>query len=151
MKKAIVKFLATGTYTGLSPAAPGTVGTLWGVVIAWFTAPAPPLVQALVITVVFAASVYLSGEESRNHGRHDPGHIVCDEVAGVLVAFFLIPFSWLNAIIVFILFRLFDILKPWPVGALDKRIKGGLGITVDDIAAGVYANICAQVTLWFLA
>lgn len=150
MKKSIVNFFATGTYTGYSPIMPGTVGTLWGVVIAYFTSSTPPLVQGLVVATVLILSVYLSSAASRNSEKKDPSYIVCDEVAGVLVAFFLIPFNTLNVIIVFLLFRFFDILKPWPVGTADRKIEGGLGIVADDAIAGVYANVITHVIIWYL-
>lgn len=148
MKKAVIKFLATGTYTGYSPVMPGTVGTLWGVVISWLISTSPAYEQVLAIMAVSAASVYLASGQARNTGEKDPGSIVCDEVAGFMVAVFLIPFTLFNVILVFILFRFFDILKPYPVGAIDKKASGGLGIVLDDIMAGIDANIVAHIVLW---
>ncbi len=150
MNRPIITFLATGAYTGYSPVMPGTVGTLWGVLIAYLISGAGPRIQALFIIAVFAASIYLAGEASRVFGKKDPSEITCDEVSGVLLAFFLIPFTAFNAILVFLLFRFFDILKPYPVGLIDSRVGGGLGVVLDDIAAGIYANISAQIVLWFL-
>ncbi len=151
MKNAIIKFLATATYTGYSPVMPGTVGTLWGVVIAYLISGAGVPIQALVIIAVTAVSIYVAGEAARLFGQKDPSKVTCDEVAGLLFAFFLIPFTPANAILVFLLFRFFDILKPYPVSIIDSRVKGGLGIVADDCAAGIYANISAQIILWFLA
>jgi phosphatidylglycerophosphatase A len=150
MNRPIITFLATGAYSGYSPVMPGTVGTLWGVLIAYLISGAGPPVQALVIIAVFAASIYLSGEASRIFGEKDPSRITCDEVSGVLFAFFLIPFTAFNAILVFLLFRFFDIVKPYPAGMIDAKVGGGLGVVLDDTAAGIYANISAQIFLWFL-
>jgi len=150
LKKQIVKFFATGTYTGYSPVGPGTIGTLWGVFIAWLLSARPPYEYILAIISIAAASVYFAGEESRAIGQKDPGSIVCDEVSGVMVAFFLIPFTPFNAILVFILFRFFDIVKPYPIGEIDKKTDGGLGIVLDDVIAGIYALIIAHAALWLI-
>ncbi len=151
MRKSIIIFLATATYTGYFPAMPGTVGTLWGVIIAFFAAffNFSPYLQALTIVAVFLASVFLAGEAAKIFGGKDPKSIVCDEVCGFLVSIFLVPFTFFNVILVFILFRIFDILKPCPIGLIDRKVKGGLGIVLDDVAAGVYANIGAHIIIWF--
>ena len=151
MKNSLIKFLATAAYTGYSPVMPGTVGTLWGVVIAYLISGAGVPLQALIILAVTAGSIYVAGEGAALFGEKDPSRITCDEVSGLLFAFFLIPFTPFNAILVFLLFRFFDILKPYPVSIIDSRVEGGLGIVADDCAAGVYANISAQIILWLLA
>jgi phosphatidylglycerophosphatase A len=151
MKNFVIKFLATGAYTGYSPVMPGTFGTLWGVVIAYLISGAGVPLQALIILAVTAASIYVAGEAATLFGEKDPSRVTCDEVSGLLFAFFLVPFTPLNAILVFLLFRFFDILKPYPVSMLDSRVEGGLGIVADDCAAGIYANISVQIILWFLA
>ncbi|GMR05358.1 MAG: phosphatidylglycerophosphatase A [Thermodesulfobacteriota bacterium] len=150
MKKKIVKFFATGAYAGYSPVMPGTVGTLWGVFIAGFVSARSPVEQAMAIIAISAASVYIASEESRNTGFKDHRSIVCDEVAGFLVSFFLVPFTLFNIILVFILFRFFDIVKPYPAGIIDRKTGGGLGIVLDDIIAGVYAGVIAHAVLRFL-
>ncbi len=150
MNRPIIRFLATGAYTGYSPVMPGTAGTLWGVLIAYLISGTGAHIQALVIIAVFAVSIYLAGEASRLFGKKDPSQITCDEISGVLFAFFLIPFTAFNAILVFLLFRFFDILKPYPAGLIDSKVGGGLGVVLDDTAAGIYANISAQIVLWFL-
>ncbi|MFQ5442904.1 MAG: phosphatidylglycerophosphatase A [Thermodesulfobacteriota bacterium] len=143
----LTTFLATGTYTGFSPVMPGTFGTLWGVFIAYLARGSGLYVQALLIIAVFIASVLISSRAVRIFNDEDPKSVVCDEVSGVLVAFFLIPFSAFNAILVFIFFRFFDILKPPPISFIERSVKGGLGVVLDDIAAGVLANICVHVIL----
>ncbi len=148
MKKAITIFIATAVYTGYSPVMPGTVGTLWGIVIAYLEASRPVYGQALVMALVIAVSVFFAGKAAQIFGGDDPKNVVCDEVSGFLVSIFLIKFTFFNVILVFLLFRFFDILKPYPVGLIDRRVKGGLGIVLDDVAAGVYANIFAHIIIW---
>lgn len=150
MKKSIITFLATGTYTGYSPVASGTVGTLWAVAIAYFLSRAGWVIQAAVIASICVASIYIASEAIGIFGKKDPKEITIDEVAGGLVAFFLIPFTPFNAILVFLLFRFFDILKPYPAGYIDRRVPGGSGVVLDDVASGVYTNIIVHIFLWLL-
>jgi phosphatidylglycerophosphatase A len=150
MKK-ILFFIATGAYLGLSPVAPGTVGTLGGVLIAFLERGAALWLQAVVLVAVTIVSIYAAASAAATLNKKDPGAIVCDEISGYLMAFFLIPFSPFNAILVFILFRFFDILKPYPVSLIDRGLKGGAGIVLDDTAAGIYANISAQIILHFIS
>ncbi|MBI1911827.1 MAG: phosphatidylglycerophosphatase A [Deltaproteobacteria bacterium] len=149
MKKTLVKFLATGTYLGYSPVMPGTFGTLWGIPLAWYADGLGLQGKILLFSVVFLASVYIAGECCRILGKHDPGSIVIDEVCGYLVSFAFIPFTLANAILIFLLFRFFDILKPYPVRLIDRKVKGGSGVVIDDVAAGIYANISAHIILRF--
>ncbi|MEK6532211.1 MAG: phosphatidylglycerophosphatase A [Deltaproteobacteria bacterium] len=150
MKNAIVRLLATGLYLGYLPFAPGTFGTLWGAAIAYLLKDDPVYAKALMTAAVFMASVIVSGREAGSTGEKDPSRIVCDEALGFLVAFFLLPMSAFNLILVFILFRFFDILKPYPIGLIERGLKGGLGITADDAMAGVYANIAANAVIWLV-
>ncbi len=147
MKKAIILFIATATYTGYTPKAPGTVGTLWGVVIAYFISGFGITGQALFILGILALSIYTAGEAAKIFNQKDPARVTIDEVSGVLFAFFLVPFTPVNAIFVFLLFRIFDILKPWPACKIDKEMKGGAGIVLDDVASGIYVNIIAHILL----
>lgn len=150
MKKTAIAFLATGAYAGHSPFMPGTFGTLWGIPLAWLLSKGPLAFQAVFTLALIAFAIYVSSEAVKIYGGKDPSCIVIDEIAGISTAFLLIPFSAVNAILVFLLFRFFDILKPYPVGYLDKNLNGGAGVVLDDVAAGVYANICAQVVLRFI-
>jgi len=150
MNKYITGFIATGAYTGYSPVMPGTCGTVIGVLVAWLIAGLGTPVQAGITIAVIIVSIYISGEAIKIYGAKDPSKVVIDEIAGYLVAIFLIPFTALNATIVFLLFRFFDIVKPWPVSYADRRVAGGLGVTLDDLIAGVYAAICARLALEYL-
>lgn len=146
----LVTFIATGAYTGYSPLAPGTVGTLWGVALWALVWPLGTGAQALTTVLVFGVSVLAADRAEKQWGESDPSRIVCDEVAGFMVASLLVPFTPVNAILAFLLFRFFDILKPYPIRALERRIPGGLGVVVDDVVAGVYANLGAQIALHYL-
>ena len=130
---------------GLAPKAPGTFGTLGAVPLAVVFSHLGFLYQGMAIIVIIPLALWSSEVSSRLLGREDPQVIVIDEVAGLLLSVFLFPLSWLSIISGFVLFRVFDILKPFPVRLIDRRIKGGLGIVLDDLMAGVYANLCLRI------
>lgn len=138
-----VLFLAFGLGTGLSPKAPGTVGTLPGVallaLVGSLAGTSAPIWVAGLLLVMGISGVWLCGEASRRLGVHDHGGIVWDEIVGVLVPFLLLPITPTNLLLGFLCFRLFDVLKPWPIRWLDQHIHGGFGIMVDDLLAGVFA------------
>jgi phosphatidylglycerophosphatase A len=145
MKKTIINFLATGARVGDLPKMPGTFGTLWGIPIVYLLSCYPPYVYIAALAVFFIAASFISGAAEKNFGESDPGRIIIDEILGFMVAFFLIPFTLINVIIVFLLFRFFDILKPFPIKQLDRRVKGGFGIVLDDAVAGIFANIVMHI------
>ncbi|HET7308246.1 MAG TPA: phosphatidylglycerophosphatase A [Gammaproteobacteria bacterium] len=132
---------AFGFGAGLAPRAPGTCGTLVAVPIAFCLALLAPWWRAAVIVALCVAGVWICGHSARRLGVHDYPGIVFDEIAGYQVAVAIAPFSWITLGVCFVLFRFFDILKPWPVGWLDRHIRGGAGIMLDDIAAGIYAGV----------
>ena len=141
MKNKIINFLATGACIGLLPKMPGTLGTLWGIPLVYIFSSYQPHIYVAGAIVIFIIASYICGEAEKNFGGKDPSKIVIDEILGFMVAFFLLEFTLYNVIIVFLLFRFFDILKPFPIGYLDRRIKGGTGIVLDDAVAGIFANI----------
>ncbi|MBI5562684.1 MAG: phosphatidylglycerophosphatase A [Deltaproteobacteria bacterium] len=145
MKDKIILFFATGAYVGYSPRAPGTLGTLWGVLIVLGLSRAGAAAFGLAAAAVTALAVYIAGEAARLMDAKDPKAVVIDEVAGMMVASFLLPLGIKAVILAFLLFRFFDILKPWPVNYIDGAVGGGAGIVLDDVAAGVYANIGARI------
>ncbi|OGQ51842.1 MAG: hypothetical protein A3J24_03715 [Deltaproteobacteria bacterium RIFCSPLOWO2_02_FULL_53_8] len=147
MKDKLITFIATGAYIGFSPRAPGTLGTLWGVAVVWLLSGHGIFWNAAAIIAVTLVAVYTAHEAARIIGAKDPGCIVIDEVCGYMVASFMVPWGLQAAILAFILFRFFDILKPWPVSVIDREVGGGFGIVLDDVAAGVYANIGTQIIL----
>ncbi|OZB81418.1 MAG: phosphatidylglycerophosphatase A [Halothiobacillus sp. 13-55-253] len=141
-----VLWLAFGFGSGLAPKAPGTFGTLPGIALAWLigvlatslAVPAGYLMAAAVLLLT-PIGVFLCGKASEKLGVHDHGGIVFDEIVGVLIPFILIPVTPLNLLWGFVAFRVFDVLKPWPISWLDRRVSGGLGIMVDDLLAGIFA------------
>jgi phosphatidylglycerophosphatase A len=138
-------WLATGFGAGLSPVAPGTAGTLVGALF-YIAMARLPLVAYLVVVLALAlAGVWLCGWAGRILGVTDHPGIVWDEIVGLLIAMAASPPGWQSLVLGFALFRLFDILKPWPVGHIDRRVSGGLGVMLDDVMAGLYALACLQI------
>lgn len=146
--------LAFGFGTGLSPVAPGTVGTLVGVLLFLPLSLLDPALYAVATALLFGFGCWVCGESARLLGVHDYGGIVYDEIVGYLIAAApLLAFPQLSTlgfaaalVLAFALFRLFDILKPWPIRALDRGVHGGIGIMLDDAVAGVFAAL----PLWAL-
>ncbi|HHH12835.1 MAG TPA: phosphatidylglycerophosphatase A [Thiolapillus brandeum] len=139
-----VHLLAFGFGSGLAPVAPGTFGTLAAVPLYLAMARLPLAAYLAVLAVVILAGIWICGRTSRDLGVHDHGGIVWDEFAGFLVTMIAAPAGWPWVVAGFLLFRLFDILKPWPIGWLDRRVKGGLGIMLDDLLAGLYGWVVLQ-------
>ena len=144
-----VHFLAFGFGSGLSPKAPGTMGTLAALPLWYLLAQLPLAGYIAGLLLVIAVGPYLCGKTARDLGVHDHGGIVWDEIAGFLLTMLLVPVSIWTAMIGFALFRLFDIVKPWPIGWLDKHVHGGTGIMLDDLVAALYAGVCIQALLWW--
>ncbi len=134
-----IHLLAFGFGSGLAPVAPGTFGTLAAVPFYLLMARLPLEVYLAVLAVVILAGIWICGRTSRDLGVHDHPGIVWDEFAGFFVTMIAAPPGWFWLVAGFGLFRLFDILKPWPIGWLDRRVKGGLGIMLDDLLAGSFA------------
>lgn len=144
-RRHLVMFLATGGFVGRMPMAPGTFGSLIGLPVAYAISKMswPWAMTAVALLVLIAA--WSAGGAARQLGKKDPGCIVIDEIAGMAVALMGIPFGMTTAAAGFILFRVFDISKPPPVRQLDRSIDGGWGIVLDDIAAGILANIVLRI------
>ncbi|MGH8279371.1 MAG: phosphatidylglycerophosphatase A family protein [Gammaproteobacteria bacterium] len=151
-----VYLLAYGFGSGLAPRAPGTAGTLVGVVIYLLLTPAPLWLYALVTVLLLAGGIFVSGHTARKLGIEDPHAVNLDEVVGYLVTMTAVPHrwdtpeAWLWILIGFVLFRFFDILKPWPIRWLDRNIKGGVGIMLDDVAAGIVSGILLYIAFRLL-
>ncbi|MEE9447664.1 MAG: phosphatidylglycerophosphatase A [Arenicellales bacterium] len=141
--------LATGFGSGLSPFAPGTVGTAASLLLFTFLSDTTWPLLALCV-VGFFAGIWLCDQTSEKLGVHDHGGIVWDEFIGMWITLLWVPLSLTNIALAFVLFRVFDILKPWPISYLDKNIHGGLGIMVDDVLAGVFAWLTLQLILMFI-
>lgn len=140
---------AFGFGSGLAPKAPGTFGTLAAIPIYWLIQDLAVPVYLLWLVVTFALGVYWCHRSSKALGVHDHGGIVWDEMFGYWLTMFLAPAGWVWMLIGFVLFRIFDIIKPWPIGWLDRRVGGGFGIMVDDGLAAIYALIILQAMAYF--
>ncbi|MFQ5609421.1 MAG: phosphatidylglycerophosphatase A, partial [Woeseiaceae bacterium] len=136
-----VHFLAFGFGTGLAPVAPGTFGSLPGVLLALLTLELGIHIQIGIAIALFLAGIPICGISARKLAAHDHPGIVWDEICGMYVTLLLVGSSLLGIALGFALFRLFDILKPWPIRDLDHRLGGGLGIMLDDLVAALYALI----------
>ena len=134
--------LAFGFGTGLVPKAPGTMGTLAGALIYLVIREMNLPLYLLFVAVSLALGVYLCERVSRDMGEHDYGGIVWDEMVGFWIVMIAAPQAWYWIPVGFLLFRVTDICKPWPVNWLDKNVGGGLGIMLDDVAAGIMAWVC---------
>ena len=142
-------FLALGFGSGLAPVAPGTAGTVPGVIICAMLAVLPTAGYLAVTLLVVLAGVWICDRVSKELGVHDHGGIVWDEIAGFLVTMIAVPIGLKTLIAGFILFRLFDIVKPWPIGWLDRKVGGGVGIMIDDVVAGLFACLVLHALVFF--
>ncbi|BBC41234.1 phosphatidylglycerophosphatase A [Photobacterium damselae subsp. piscicida] len=139
--------LATGFGSGLAPIVPGTVGTLAAIPLYWVLAQLPFLLYLLAIVIAAIIGVTICQKTSDDMKVHDHGSIVWDEFVGFWMTMAIAPtISWQWILAGFILFRFFDMLKPWPISWLDKHVSGGFGIMIDDIVAG----FMAMISLWFV-
>lgn len=132
---------------GIVPVAPGTFGTLAALapvaLIKYLGGPS----EYIFFIILTSLALWSSHIARKCLAKDDPPEVVIDEAAGFCLSVFLLPFTFLNLCLGFLLFRFFDILKPFPIGLIDKRVKGGLGIVLDDIVAGVFANISMRIIL----
>ena len=136
--------LAFGFGSGLAPKAPGTFGTLLAVPLYILLSQLSLLPYILVVVIAFAVGIYLCGRTATDLGVHDHPGIVWDEFVGFWITMIAATAGWLWVVIGFILFRLFDIWKPWPIRFFDKNVESGLGIMIDDVLAGIYALMVLQ-------
>jgi phosphatidylglycerophosphatase A len=137
--------VATAGGVGYVPIAPGTFGSAVGLVV-WWLLGSSPVVQGTGIVVVVLAGVWSGGVCERHFHRTDPGHVVIDEVAGMLITLFMNPVGWAGALGAFFLFRVADVIKPYPANRLEA-LHGGLGIMADDVMAAIYANLALRAIL----
>jgi phosphatidylglycerophosphatase A len=140
-----VHFAAFGFGSGAIPVAPGTFGTLMAVAVYLLLPTMSVLAYCLFLLLTFILGVWLCERTSRDIGVHDHGGIVWDEFVGYWLTMLLAPPGWVWVVIGFVLFRFFDIVKPWPIRWLDANVEGGFGIMIDDVLAAIMALICMQV------
>jgi phosphatidylglycerophosphatase A len=143
-------FVATAGYCGYFPIAPGTVGSAAGLVlyalVRWIQSP---ILETGLILGLFVTGIWAGTITERYLGGVDPGPIVIDEVVGMLITLAFIPVGWSGVLAGFVLFRIFDVMKPYPAGRFE-RLHGGLGVMSDDAMAAVYANLSLRLLIWML-
>jgi phosphatidylglycerophosphatase A len=142
--------LASNFGLGYAPVVPGTFGTLAGLPVFWLLAECSPAVYLLIWAGITAVGIWTAAEAGRYYGVVDDRRIVIDELSGYLVTVALLPWNWPTALLGFVWFRLFDILKPPPVNWIDRSCKNGFGVVFDDVAAGLYAAAALRLTLKLL-
>jgi phosphatidylglycerophosphatase A len=142
--------LAFGLGSGLSPFAPGTMGTLVAVPFIFVLKSLGPTGFWIALLLLFLLGIYLCESVSRKLGKHDHGGIVWDEMVGYWLSVAFVPMQWYWLLAAFLLFRFFDIVKPWPIRQLDQKVSGGFGIMIDDVVAALFTIIILAVlqNLW---
>lgn len=154
VRRQTVEFIATAGYVGRIPWAPGTFGTVIGLLLAYILSYTNLVVYFAVVILGIGLAAWTAGQYERVTGRHDPKEVVIDEVVGYLVCVFLVPPTWPNLLIAFAVFRVLDILKPWPISWVDRKVPGGIGTVADDLAAGLVGLlfmhfVVAQLSFYF--
>ncbi len=147
----LILFLSTNAGLGLAPVVPGTFGTLAGPPVFYLLAGRPATVYAGVWLAILLVACWTAGAAGKIYGVVDDGRIVIDELTGYLVTVAFLPFSWRAAILGFVLFRLFDIVKPFPASWFDRRMKNGVGVVLDDVVAGFYGALALRLILYLTA
>ncbi len=146
-----IMFLATGFFIGRSPIAPGTFGSLIGIPVAFVLSVLPWYAALVGLALIIAGAVWISGEAERFYDVKDPGCIVIDEIAGMAVTLYANPLNIGTGLAGFLLFRFFDISKLPPIRQVEQRFAGGWGIVLDDIAAGVMANLVLRLGIYLVS
>lgn len=147
LRKKTILFLSSGCLLGNMPFAPGSFGTLAGLPICWLLSRTDAWISFFLIALTVPFAVWIAGEAEKILGKTDPGAIVIDEIVGMVLTLAGIPFNATTAGLGFVLFRVLDITKPFPIRFLERRFKGGTGIVLDDMAAGIIANITLRIIL----
>ena len=140
-KKKSIQFFATGGLIGFSPVAPGTLGSLTAMPLCLFVSLLATEVAVFFVVVLTLVSTWIAHAAERMASQNDPNEVVIDEMCGMVVTLFALPFTPVFIIGGFALFRVFDIFKPFPIGWIDQKISGGVGIMLDDVIAGLIANL----------
>jgi phosphatidylglycerophosphatase A len=151
--RSAVLFLATGGFVGYFPVASGTVGSLVAIPFFLLSADAQQI-SVLATVVVLAALIYgacvIAGQAEQFLQEHDSHAIVIDEIVGYLAATAFLSPTWQHALVAFLIFRVFDVIKPYPASWIDERMQGGYGVVLDDVVSGIYANIATRVVFAIL-
>jgi len=139
-----VIFLATGASIGYIPFIPGTLGSLWGLPICWLLSKTTLPIAIVCTLFLIVLAVWLAHIAEKILKKKDPRCIVIDEVAGQVVTLIGLPVNWISLAAGFVTFRGFDILKPFPIRAVERNISGGAGVVMDDVAAGIIGNLALR-------
>lgn len=139
-----VLLLAFGFGSGLAKKMPGTMGTVAAVPIYLAFIHSNIWLYSILTIAVVVSGIWICGAAANKLGEHDFGGIVWDEIAGLLITLWFVPFSWFALLVGFMLFRVFDILKPWPIKWVDQKVSGGFGIMLDDVLAALLAAVVLQ-------
>jgi phosphatidylglycerophosphatase A len=143
-----VLFLATGFFIGTVPFAPGTFGSIIGLPICFLISRLNILLSVICTILFILFAIWMAAAAEKVLKKRDAGEIVIDEIAGLIVTFVGLPFTLKTVIIGFIIFRTFDILKPFPIRTLEKKVAGGPGVVLDDVLAGLYGNLTLRLAIY---
>ncbi len=143
-----ILFVATGFFIGTVPFAPGTFGSLIGLPVCFLLSRLNLLQSVIYILVFILFAIGIASAAEKILKQKDPGQIVIDEIAGLMVTFAGLPFNLKTALAGFVIFRIFDILKPFPIRILERRVGGGTGVVLDDVLAGVYGNLIIRLVIY---
>lgn len=146
--KFLARFLATVGYVGHAPVAPGTAGSLAALPIIWFVYPRLSPASACGLVLAFCAIAIWAAHQQVSDEQKDPQHVVIDELVGQMIALLFIPLGFFTIAAGFVLFRIFDVFKPFP-SRQSEKLPGGWGIVMDDVAAGIYANLVLRIVIYF--
>jgi phosphatidylglycerophosphatase A len=147
---AIILLIATGFYSGYLPKAPGTWGSLVGLLLVYLLNYFSLPVYLASTVFLFIVGIFAAGETEKILDNRDPGVVVIDEIVGMLITMIAVPLNPLTMLLGFFLFRVFDIVKPFPVNIFDQRFHGGLGIMLDDVMAGIYSLFTLQLLIYLV-
>jgi phosphatidylglycerophosphatase A len=143
-----IHIFSFGFGTGLSPMAPGTIGTLIAIPIFLILATFSPIIYLFFVTILFLLGWWASAQTAQALNVHDHPGIVIDEIVGYLITMIFVPITWYWVLLGFLLFRLFDIWKPWPISIADRQLKGGFGIMFDDVLAALFSLLSLHIVIW---
>ena len=141
LKQKSVMFLATGCFIGNISFAPGTFGSILGLPLCFFLSKINLLIAVFLTVIFIFIAIWIAQRAEKIVNTEDPGCIVIDEIAGILVTFTALPFNLISVALGFLIFRALDIWKPYPISWIERKLSGGAGIVMDDVAAGICSNM----------
>jgi len=144
-----ILFLSSGTYLGYIPLASGTFGSLWGIPIFYWLSTQKFWFQIVILIGSIFLAILLAGQAAKILDEKDPSKVVIDEIVGYMAAMAGMTFSWTMAISGFFIFRIMDIVKPYPIRKIDQQMPGGWGIVLDDVLAGIYSQIILRILVYY--